>query len=322
MRLLFTCLMALNLFISKADVNPLYNIKSKTWDENLSKDSLYIEGKVSYTSPPGPESFGKISSLDLKISKVFSRKGNYKIVIPRSAKGIFFFQAGYQEVIINLKEYTHFNQFKINITAKENRAVIMVEKPVVYLYSDAPITTTINLKPKGELSFTYPKYNTGWKIQTQKDGNIINLITQKTHPYLFWEANQKSMNFTMKEGIIEGYVIKTDTVLSFLEAQLTSMGLNSRESTDFITYWAPRLQTKNYAVIQFLVNEAYDDFFGDISSTTPIDYQLRVGMIFEVVDKLPAQSVVAPDIKQVRERNGFSLIEWGGAALQNTIISS
>ncbi|PZE17050.1 hypothetical protein DNU06_09890 [Putridiphycobacter roseus] len=311
----------MSLLTAKADLSPLYTIQEKSMQSALSKDSLYLEGKVSYTTKPGPESFGQISSLDLKTTKVFARNGNYKIVIPRSAKGIFFFQSGYQEVVINLKEYSAFNHFKINIIAKENRAVIMVEKPVIYLYSSEPVETNLTLKPKGALAFTYPKYNDGWHIRTQKNGEILNLATKKKHPYLFWEAKQTNVHFQEEDGKITAFVMDTDTVISFLETQLHSLGLNARESTDFITYWAPRLQVKKYATVQFLIQEEYNDLFGTIQSSMPIDYQLRIGMLFEVSDRMPNIAMTTPTFNHMMERNGFTLIEWGGAEIQNGIPS-
>ena len=107
--------------------------------------------------------------------------------------------------------------------------------------------------------------------------------------------------------------------MPFLENKLADLGLNEREATDFITYWAPRLMVKPYATIQFVVNKDYNTVFGGISSSVPLDYQLRIGMLFEISDQRPLTEIAEPSYQKIEKRHGFSLIEWGGIEFKNTI---
>lgn len=294
-----------------------YTIVNSYWDHSVSKDSLFISGKVNYRKKPDLNSFGKVAALNFKTANIVGRSGDYSIKISRSAKGFYFFQEGYREVVINLSAYADVNHFEIDIAGIQYFEMIQVEKPVIYLYHDTPIKTELSLSPIGDLIFTYPQYESNWQIETQKNGSIKNLKTGKVHPYLFWEATQKTKTFNTTTNGIEGYIIQTDSAVTFLENQLDKLGLNATESTDFITYWGPRLMVKKYATIQFLVNENYTAFFGRISSSTALDYQLRIGMLFKVSDEKPKLKVSPPTPRKQIKRHGFSLIEWGGIELKN-----
>jgi len=297
-----------------------YNIVSASQDSSIMGDSTVVTGIVKYDTEPNLDNFGKVASLDFKVANMIARSGDYQIKFHRSAKGFYFFQNNYKEVVVNLADYSQANKFEININAKEFFVRVQLEKPVIYFYSTKPTQTTITLHQKGDLSFTYPKYKDSWKIETQDNGNIKNLKTGKIHPYLFWEANQTDLDFVRKGKTIEGYIIKTDTVVQFLENQLTNLGLNERESTDFITYWAPRLMQKEFATIQFSVGKDYESVFGGIESSTKLDYQLRIGMLYEISELKPSIQVVQPKSILSEKRHGFSLVEWGGIELKNKLV--
>ena len=109
------------------------------------------------------------------------------------------------------------------------------------------------------------------------------------------------------------YVRQAETV-SFLEKQLTAIGLNASEQNDFITYWAPRMMTYEVCKVHFLVGDAYD-----VVSTMTVepqpDTQLRVFMVFEGMKEgnlTPLKAQEFPSFK----REGFTLIEWGGTELR------
>ncbi|MFK8044959.1 MAG: hypothetical protein AB8B72_05665 [Crocinitomicaceae bacterium] len=303
-----------------AEENRNYDIISANIDSTILGDSIVVTGIVTYEKKPPLDNFGKVASLDFKMANIVARSGGYAIKYHKSAKGFYFFQSNYKEVVIDLSSYDAANKFEININAEEFTARFQLEKPVVYLYSPYPTKTELTLSPNGELSFTYPQYDKNWQIETQENGNIKNLKTGKIHPYLFWEANQTQLDFKKEGKTIEGYVISTDTAVQFLEKQLASLGLNERESTDFITYWAPRLMQKQFATIQFMIGKDYDEVFGGIESTTLLDYQLRIGMLYEITEVKPSEKVVKPTPIIIKKRHGFSLIEWGGIELKNKLI--
>jgi hypothetical protein len=296
-----------------------FSIVKTDIDTAIHADSLYISGKIIYDKVPAINSFGKVASLDFKVANIVARSGDYTIMIHKQAKGFYFFQEGYKEVVIDLSHFSKANRFEIHIVGEEYLQLIQAEKPIVYLYSNKPVKTTITLSPFGHLAFTYPAYENNWQVETESNGNIKDLKTGKLHPYLFWEANQPQESFHTSDGVVEGFMIQTDTVTTFLETQLAILGLNSRESTDFITYWVPRLQKKPFAVVQFLMNEEYNSTFGGIQSATKLDYMLRIGMLFEIYDVQPSIVLASPANKSHSERRGFGLVEWGGMELKNAL---
>ena len=300
-----------------AEEKPLYKIISQTQDAGIPQDSILITGKVNYDKLPPKDIFGTISTLDFRSQRVVNRNGEYKILIHKNSRGFYFYQQGYREVVIRLKELGQFNRYEINITGETYFAIQMVEKPVIYCYSPSEIETEITLLPKGILSFTYPIYDKKWRIKTTENNAIMDLNTGKVHPYLFWEANQSALNFKMNDNTMNGFLVDTDTIIPFLEVQLKAIGLNEIESTDFITYWAPRLMQKEYALIQFLVNSEYTHAFGDIEFTVEPNCIQRVGMLFTGLDKIPNSLKVHPQEFPSINRHGFTVIEWGGVELSS-----
>jgi len=298
------------------DLKPYYKIISQNWNETAPQDSITIFGKVKYDKLPANDNFGKISSLDFRTANIVKRSGDYQITIHHNAKGIYFFQNGYKEVVINLKNLDQYNNYNIDIKGETHLTQILVEKPVIYCYSPKPIETEIYLSPKGNLTFTYPIYNKSWHIRTASNGEILNLKTGKTHPYLFWEASQEKVKFNFTDQSMSAFIVKTDTIITFLENQLEKIGLNDREATDFITYWGPRLQHKEFVLIQFLVNSDYNKVFGDIDFEKRPDCMLRVGMLFSSLDNIPNSFKINPQEFEPLNREGFTVIEWGGVELK------
>ena len=73
-----------------------------------------------------------------------------------------------------------------------------VKKPVIYLYPESDLEVSVNLKPQGNLTFTYPDYSEGWTGTAHPDGSIS--IHQNDYPYLFWESEQAFNRFNMESG--------------------------------------------------------------------------------------------------------------------------
>ena len=297
-----------------------YQIIERQTNAPVPEDSLLIFGKVIYDKTPAKDNFGKISTLNFKTAIVVQRSGNFEIMIHKSTKGIYFYQQGYREVVINFNEIAWFNQLELNITGETYFSEILIEKPVIYCYSPEPVKTEIYLNPKGDLTFTYPAYHQKWEIQTTENEQIQDLNTGKTHPYLFWEAQQNKLDFikSNQSSGINGFIIQTDTVIPFLEHQLSQLGLNDKEATDFITYWGPRLMQQNYALIQFIVNDDYNSVFGTIEFSQQPDCLQRVGMLFSNLEQVPQNFKITPQTFEPIQRKGFTVIEWGGAEIKKS----
>ena len=112
------------------------------------------------------------------------------------------------------------------------------KKPVIYLYPEKEKDISVQLDfdfKKIKFIAIYPKFNEGnniWKVHAKPNGDII--LKDKIYPYLFWEAQSDII-----EEINEGFMVTEENAENFLEEKLKILGLNNKESTDFITYWLP-----------------------------------------------------------------------------------
>ena len=95
----------------------------------------------------------------------------------------------------------------------------------------------------------------------------------------------------------------------FLKMALSQQGLNKKETDEFIDFWLPRMQEKEYYQIYFL-SKADIDRLAPLEVVPTPETVIRVFMIYkgldEKVDTLP-QSWSTP------ARQGFTVVEWGGA---------
>jgi len=176
------------------------------------------------------------------------------------------------------------------------------EKPVIYLYPMEPTDVTVFLQYDGVLTFTYPEYNSGWSVTAYPDGTLINNNDGKEYSYLFWEGYSKA-----DYDFSRGFVVKGEDSIGFLQEKLSYMGLLPREYNEFITYWGPKMQDNAYNLITFQ-GEAYTDTAKLIITPAP-DSILRIFMAFKPLDE-PVE--IEEQVLAAFDRNGFTVIEWGG----------
>ena len=194
-------------------------------------------------------------------------------------------------------------------------------KPVIMVYTSHPIDVSLTLKLSKTWKFlhTYPKPNLidehhlEWKIKTE--GSLSGTIykDEQEFPYLFYDLDVLTKMFTFKNF----HCLKRENVVSFLEKALEILGLNRRETTDFITYWIQQVVDKSYTVIEFLSEENYQNI-AHLEISPPPKSLIRIFMIFFSTET-PLQSTV--DMKQwtKRERNDkeYCVVEWGGSNCLN-----
>ena len=179
-----------------------------------------------------------------------------------------------------------------------------LDKPVIYLYPENPMDISIELKIKNsKFTCVYPKFNgkNKWKVHAKPNGDIM--ISDKIYPYLFWEA--QSYN---KQNMNKGFIVKSEDAEKFLEEKLRFLGLNDKESTDFITYWLPLLLRNKLSLCSFQTQEFFDNF--EMNVNPKPDSMLRV---FLSIKKLDYPVNVQEQKLERFERKGFSVIEWGGS---------
>jgi hypothetical protein len=103
-------------------------------------------------------------------------------------------------------------------------------------------------------------------------------------------------------------VVQKGNIRDFLIEKLVKLGLNKKETADFLGFWEPRMQGSPYYFVSFLGNREMDQI-APLTITPKPDTVIRVLMDFAPLEKPIA--VPGYDI-QTPARNGFTAVEWGG----------
>ena len=170
---------------------------------------------------------------------------------------------------------------------------------------DISVQLNIN-KQKSKLTVFYPNFNEDnntWKVHANPNGDIK--LGNKIYPYLFWEAD----SYNCVEENNEGFIVKDADAEAFLEDKLKLLGLNDRESTDFITYWLPVLLKNKISLCSFQTEKFFDNFKLNVSPKP--ETMIR---IFLSIKKINAPFDIKEQKLEKNERRGYTLIEWGGSS--------
>lgn len=293
----------------------IYQVISDVKADSIPAGMCLVKGKVyeGYSQNPVELAFVGTSYVERKYV-ITNEKGEYEMLIGASDTLFYFYHSSYGEILITDFDFKSQHVVTIDFITKEVvEAPIMVEKPVIYLYGEENLRVKVQLDFKGDLLFSYPSYDQGWDCRILEKGKIE--VDRNVYPYLFWESKQENLNFKLNIGSVDGFYINTDSTIHFLEQKLTQLGLNFTEMTDFITYWAPRMEKFQFATVQFLIDDSYDKNIAGIQVSPKPDAQRRIFMIFQGYDQnVPPNFLVEPSWLDF-ERKGFTLIEWGGAEL-------
>ena len=185
---------------------------------------------------------------------------------------------------------------------------LVADKPVIYLYPEEDTDVHVELElTEADLSTTYPKYRNGWDVTAYPDGTLLNKADGTHHRYLFWDA----VNCRTRYDLSKGFCVAGSDTESFLKEKLTYMGLTEDEMNEFIVYWLPRMEHNAYNLITFQSNAYTDSAKLDITPSP--DSLLRVFMAY-----VPLESEVDTEPQQLEtfQRNGFTVVEWGGCEIE------
>ena len=105
----------------------------------------------------------------------------------------------------------------------------------------------------------------------------------------------------------QGFIVKSEDAENFLEEKLKFLGLNDKESTDFITYWLPVLLRNKLSLCTFQTQEFFNNFEIDINPKP--DSLLRV---FLTIKKIDSPFNIQEQKLKSFERKGYTVVEWGG----------
>ena len=182
----------------------------------------------------------------------------------------------------------------------------MADKPIIYLYPEETTDISVKLGYPELITTDYPSYNSSWNVTAYPNGNLK--IGDRNYYALYYESQNK-ISF---EKTNVGFVVESSQVTNFLEDKLAILGLNEKESEEFIVYWLPKLQSNNYVYIRFATED-------EISENMPLevnpkpDTTIRVLMIYKGLDR--AEPITEQVLTKVK-RAGYTAVEWGGTEIR------
>jgi hypothetical protein len=295
-----------------------YYVESDVKYDSIKAGTCVLVGKVYEAYSEGPVGGAIISNLERSRRTTTDKNGEFKLLLSSKDTSVFFFHPKYKEIVCWNYDFKSQHLVTMNFVTSEKlpEGVIEVtEKPVIYLYSDKSRKLSIKADFAEDIDFSYPKYQNGWEVSTSTSGMVTS--QGKEYPYIFWDGHKEGLGFEWQGDKLEGFQINTDTVTAFFENTLNSLGLNVRESTDFITYWAPRIKQFPYALVQFHIDENYDRVIGGLQLDPIPEVERRVFMLFAGMECYNQKlEVINPAFSGIN-REGLVLIEWGGSELES-----
>lgn len=226
------------------------------------------------------------------------------IIIILSTVGIFV----YATISINNYQNTINHRPSSSVSDSKPHVVQGVDlKPVIYLYPQEEIQVSVKLGKENNITCSYPEYKNGWNVIAKPDGTLTDVETGRTLYCLYWEGIHSE-----KYDLTEGFVVKGDETIEFLEEKLSILGLNELEAQEFIIYWLPILQENEYNYIRFATLDEINNNMPLELSVKP-DTLIRVLMQYKPLDEyveVKEQKLVTP------ERKGFTVVEWGGTEIK------
>lgn len=209
------------------------------------------------------------------------------------------------------KKNSHEDDVSINEDKTFDATELYVQKPIIYIYPEQETDVTVDLTLKnGEFTCVYPKAlekdeacnSIEWEVTAYPDGTLVSKDTGIELYSLYWEGKEvHTADFST------GFCIKGENTADFLNTTLRKLGLNSKETEEFILYWLPKLQKNKYNIISFDTNSYNDSAELNIIPTP--DNIIRVMMNYKAADNyidIPEPNIDTPD------RNGYTVVEWGG----------
>ncbi len=182
-----------------------------------------------------------------------------------------------------------------------------IDKPIIYVYPEKETEVTIKVGRPENLTHTYPKYESEWEVIAKPNGDLVDIKTGRNLYALYWEG----INI-VESNMSEGFVVKGEDTIKFLEEKLEILGLNEREAEEFIIYWLPKLESNKYNYIRFQTDEEINNNM-PLEITPSPDTVIRIVMEFKGLEeplKVKEQKLTTP------ERIGFTIVEWGGTEIK------
>lgn len=175
-------------------------------------------------------------------------------------------------------------------------------KPVVYLYPES--LTKVSVSVGADVTKSVPHYpNGGWKdVLALPSGKL--LYQSKVYESLFWEG----YGHGAYPEITGGFVVKSEDAVNTIKQHLLAQGLNSKEISDFIEFWEPKLPRSNYTRLSWLTQNELDT----LAPLTIYPQPKTVIRVFLDFEEVSGDTQLKPQVFRKQARNGFTAVEWGG----------
>lgn len=175
-------------------------------------------------------------------------------------------------------------------------------KPVIYLYPTR--TTPVSVRVEADVTVSEPAYGNGWNVVAQPDGTLTTAVGEVVAS-LYWEGKGRGEY----PSVTVGNVVATKDVEQHLRKDLTTMGLNTVETQDFLDFWLPLMPPTPYVRLTWF-DTAQMNRLAPLSINPRPQTVLRVFLDFKGQDT--AETSLAPQTVRRTERRGFTVVEWGG----------
>lgn len=183
---------------------------------------------------------------------------------------------------------------------------IYADKPIIYLYPEKETEVTVKLSYPEKLTCSYPEYGNFWNVIAKPNGDLIDLATGRNLYALYWEGIN---SIEVNEG--EGFVVKGEDTIDFLEEKLDILGLSERETNEFIVYWLPQMEPNEYNFIRF-------ETLKEINENMPLEISPKPDSVIRVMmcwKPLLEEKEVEEQKLATPSREGFTVVEWGGSRI-------
>ncbi|GAC1387620.1 MAG: hypothetical protein NVS1B7_0360 [Candidatus Saccharimonadales bacterium] len=172
-------------------------------------------------------------------------------------------------------------------------------KPVIYLYPTQP--TKVTVKVQADVRVSVPTYKHGWNVLALPSGEL----QDGTNKYdsLYWEGYSQTY-----PEVTNGFIVPQQALAATLRTHLGQLGLTTKESSDFMEFWLPKMPKTPYIRLTWFGTNQVNKI-APLAITPQPDTMLRIFLDYEGLEKpiqLPTQQLYAP------VRHGFTVVEWGG----------
>jgi hypothetical protein len=298
------------------------DVPQVTWvDGSTNKDTYRTDGGLSCGSPTGISVINAASVKNLKESGKtskneavydFTTTGDPVVKTMYDIYALDYSDASgkkYRSDVISIAEYVKrhgvfaykdaLNRY-ILFTSTVYGAQAECGKPVVYLYPSKP--TKVSVKVDAKITVSDPEYGKGWNVTAHPDGTLY-LANGQKYDSLFWEGTGKEY-----PAITSGFIVPRAEVEATLKDHLAKLGMNGKESADFMEFWLPKMPNTPYVRLTWFGTREMDRL-APLTVTPKPDSVIRIFLDFEgLQDKisLPTQRLTTI------ARKGFTVTEWGG----------